>query len=193
MPIKRMTANRDLILYLLDATLPDCGFFPPYPASSLLYELNNMHRAGMLHKPPNRRQLFRTLSDLWHDGIIVASRQRNEACANTLPYWELCYELSTSSHRNGIRAQCAALHRAVSRAKFGVKFFGATFDLGATPEQIAAWRKQARTLAQQTHPDKVDGFIEQFHLIAECLEWLRDIPPPDNLRDAPPKSIARNT
>lgn len=176
MTIKRMTANRMFVLSLLDSELADSGNMPPYSASALLAEMESRYRSGSLPKPPNRRQLFRTLRDLWYDGSIVASRV--STTIDALPYWELEYERSESAHANFIRSQCYALYTAVHRAKFGAELFGTVFNKGATPAQVSAWLKQVRMLAQKTHPDKTDGFVAQFHQLAECLVWLRDIPPP---------------
>lgn len=175
--MQRMTAHRKTILAILDDELPDSGGCAPYSASSVHWELERMHQAGEIALLPNKRQLYRTLSDLWYAGLIVASRKLSDGASNTLPYWELMYEVSESVQRNTMVAQCNELHIRVKTAKFGLSIFRSTWGKGATKEQVKAWTTQARSLAQRTHPDKVgDTFKREFLMVTECLKWLKAIP-----------------
>ena len=178
MAVKRMTAHRKMILAILDDDLSDCGGCPPYAASSVHWELERMHRSGAIATLPTRRQLYRTLRDLWNDGLIVASRQLADPLTH-LPYWELHYEVVESVERNTIVSQCIKLHAEVKKARIGTQFFATKLDgEGATKEQVEGWTAQARSLGQRIRAQKTDKgrFSEASTHIAECLKRLKSMP-----------------
>lgn len=177
MAVKRMTAHRKVVLEILDDDLVDSGGCPPYAASSVHWELERMHRSGAIATLPSRRQLYRTLRDLWNDGLIVASRRLADSIEH-LPYWELCYEVSESAERNTILSQCIKLHTEVKKARVGAQFFGTKLDgAGATKEQVEAWTAQAHSLTQRIREHTGRGELSEASTgINECKKWLKSMP-----------------
>ena len=80
--INPMTRNRRTVLELLNADLPELGFFRPHSCSTLLMVLNAKFKAGELRHQPHRNTLLRTLQDLRNAGLIPDAPQtaKPDAC-----------------------------------------------------------------------------------------------------------------
>lgn len=182
--MKRMTKNRRLILQVLADELPDCGGNPPYPASSVFYALSNAVEYkwddyGDMVTLPSIQQIHRTLRDLWHDGLIVGSRTKQDGINNGLPYWEINYQLSSDVYTNWIKSECDEVFNKANKAKHGFNFFGSVMDMGLPADEVEVLRIKAKSLIQKTHPDKCTGLGYQFKQMKQCIDMIRDgIPKP---------------
>lgn len=167
---------------------------PPYAASSIAYTLTNAFnykwpRYEALKSIPNKQQIHRTLRDLWRDGVIVGTRTKEDApYGGGLPGWVIRYQLSSGVEYNYMATICNALHRKVDKAKHGVNFFGSVMDIGLPPDEVTGLFSEVKRLLQRTHPDKVQGFDEQFKQMIQCRDWIKSgIPLP-----APTHSTAQH-
>jgi hypothetical protein len=172
----KMTTNRKLTLLALAETGDD---LPPYPASSIACALTNAFnykwpRYEALKSIPNKQQIHRTLRDLWHDGLIVGMRVKEDAhYGGSLPSWVIRYQLASEVELNFMVATCKALHRKIDKAKHGVNFFGSVMDMGLPADEVAALSIEVKRLLQRTHPDKVQGYDDQFKQMIECRDWIK--------------------
>jgi hypothetical protein len=171
----KMTTNRNLTLLALAETGDD---LPPYSASSIAYMLKlafnyKWPRYEALKSIPNKQQIHRTLRDLWHDGLIVGTRFKDEPYGGGLPCWIIRYQLSSEVEYNFMVTTCNALHRKIDRAKHGFNFFGSVMDMGLPPDEVVALSIEVKRLLQRTHPDKVQGFDDQFKQMIQCRDWIK--------------------
>jgi hypothetical protein len=183
----RMTNNRKLILQALQDG--DGYDLPPYSASSVHYILENAYRfkwEGYEMKTlPSVIQIHRTLRDLWHSGLIVGTRKKADWYDNALPCWIVEYQLSSEVERNHIISECTELHKKLNKAVNGINFFGAAFDKGLPAEDVEPLKSKVRLMMQRTHPDKSPYYAEQFKLMRECHEWIKQgIPTPEEAKNA---------
>lgn len=153
----RMTANRRHILAALADTGGDCGG-PPHSAADVAYILDCAHQyqweGFSLKSAPVKQQIHRTLKELWHEGIIVASRAKVDR-PNNLPSWVIHYELAEGMFERVMDSRIAELHRKVNRAVHGVGLMGKTFDQGATPEAAEAMRKELDELSRRSNDPRL--------------------------------------
>jgi hypothetical protein len=171
----KMTTNRKLTLLAISQGNED---EPPYSASSIAHTFEsafNYKWAGFeeLKSVPNKQQIHRTLRDLWRDGLIVGSRIKEEAYNGGLPSWVIRYQLSSEVEMNHMVATCNALHRKIAKAKHGINFFGSVFDMGLQPDQVAEISVEVKRLLQRTHPDKAQGYGDQFNQLIQCRDWIK--------------------
>jgi len=172
----KITINRKLTLLALAETGDD---LPPYSASSIAYMLSNAFnykwpRYEELKSIPSKQQIHRTLRDLWRDGAIVGTRIKEDASyGGGLPCWVIRYQLSSKIEYNFMAATCNALHRKIDKAKHGVNFFGCVIDMGLPPDEVAALSIEVKRLLQKNHPDKVQGFGDQFKQMIQCRDWIK--------------------
>jgi hypothetical protein len=129
---------------------------------------------------PSVNQINRTLRELWHIGLIVGTRVKQEPFDKGLMYWAVEYQLSSEVYKNWITAECNAVHSKTKRAKFGFTLFGGEpFDQGLPVDEVQALVVQIKSLMQKCHPDKMSGFEAQFKQLQQCKEWIKDgIPTP---------------
>jgi hypothetical protein len=191
----KLTANRKLILKLIDEEIADCGGRPPYRAIDLHYAI---HFLGFdewyaeqdgTEKPTTKasiQQIHRTLNDLEKAGLIIHEYRIDDHYQKGLPQRVAYWQLAEKAEYNRIVNTCNALYRKTHRAKFWITFFGATIDKGLQHDQVDQLKANITAMMQKTHPDKVDGFIEQFKQLQECLQWIKDgIDAPNNIDDKP--------
>jgi len=185
----KMTKNRKLILSMLDDN--DGYDLPPFSASYINNRFSGIKQFGDGSQYcPNRSQVFRTLKDLWHGGLIVAERMKQEAFADRLSYWELQYQVSASVERNYIAKEANRLHRKTNSAKYGVKFFSEIpFDYGLPTEEVSKLKSDIKSLMQRCHPDKQPGYESEFNQLAQSIAIIRTgIPlPSDNVSTIEPE------
>jgi hypothetical protein len=74
--------------------------------------------------------------------------------------------------RNQLIAEVNATCRTAQKA-YGVLFFGGFLEEPFDEAQKTAVIKDLKTLMQKTHPDKVDGFLEQFKQLQAALVYVR--------------------
>lgn len=163
----KMTKNRLKILEILGSEIDDCGGYPPYPTSSVIYELEAM---GI---KVSKQHVHKTLRDLWQAGLIVANREKN-TYVNNLPQWERLFQLSVDVERNALISECSRIFSKIKRAKNGVAMFDLVLDWGMPEDEVPALTKHVKVLLQRTHPDKQQGFEEQFYQLTQCMSWIRD-------------------
>jgi hypothetical protein len=123
----KMTFNRRLVLQVLSE--PTDGRQPPHSARTVLYTLENALKykwTGGLYADlkfvPCKQQVYRTLKELWHGGLIVGSRNKREGDNGRLPYWELTYQLCREVDRNEINqtlVTTAGVHGTDQFAEYG--------------------------------------------------------------------------
>jgi hypothetical protein len=172
----KMTPNRRLTLLAMSETLDG---LPPYAASSIAYTLANAFnykwpKYEALKSIPNKQQIHRTLRDLWRDGLIVGTRIKEDAhYGGGLPSWVILYQLSADVDHTYIVSVCKALHRKVDKAKHGVNFFGSVMDIGLPLDEVAALSIEVKRFLQKTHPDKVQGYDDQFKQMIQCRDWIK--------------------
>jgi len=187
--LKYFTKNRQIIIRLLSETEDTgCGL-PPYSASSLLYMMEHGYEWYGLDKVPSISQIHRTLRDLVKQGLIVGEKCK-ETRYNQLPIWVTRYQLVEHVERNQLLAAVETLCNRVTRAKQGVNFFGKPIDYGALPDDVAIMKTQLKSLMQRTHPDKADGYSQEFKRLKDCMNMVRSgIPLPTD----PAPNTAINT
>lgn len=171
----KITTNRKLTLLALAETGED---MPPYSAS----DIGDMLRQAITYQwqgyeelktIPNKQQIHRTLRDLWRDGVIVGTRIKEDGYGSSLPSWVIRYQLSSEVEYNYMVTTCNAIYRKIEKAKHGVNFFGSVMDMGLMPDEVAALTVEVKRLLQRTHPDKVQGFDEQFKKMIQCRDWIK--------------------
>jgi hypothetical protein len=79
---------------------------------------------------PNKRQIHRTLKELWDDGFVVGNRIKVDGYNGRLSYWEVEYQLSSDVYLNSLIADCNEIYRKVNIAKNGSRFFSSVFNMG---------------------------------------------------------------
>jgi hypothetical protein len=173
----KMTFNRRLILQVLQEDGED---LPPHSAwhvhDTLKNAFKNEYWGGIyqdMKTVPNIQQVHRTLKDLWNEGLIVGSRHKEDGFNGSLPHWVIRYQLSADAYRNGLLAECKAVYHKVNKAKHGINFFGAVFDMGLPDHEVKQLLIQVKTLMQRTHPDKATGYAEQFQQMKQCRDWIK--------------------
>jgi hypothetical protein len=185
----RSTFNKRLILDVL--TVDDFDGIPPHPVSYIFYMLETAfnHKwegiyEGMKTKP-SLNQIRRTLRALANEGLVVSSKVKNDGDNNRLPYWELEWQLSGDVYRNTLIKECQAVYRKVNRAKNGAALFASVFDMGLPANEVKPLMDSVKALMQKTHPDKADGYAEQFKQMKQCAKWIRaGIPLPTPIHTA---------
>jgi hypothetical protein len=65
------------------------------------------------------------------------------------------------------------VYRKVSKAKHGFNMFGVVFDMGLPIEKVKPLLMQVKALMQRTHPDKADGYADQFKQMKQCSDWIK--------------------
>jgi hypothetical protein len=100
-----MTFNRKLILSALQETFDG---LPPHSASFVQYTLQAAIKYKWTGEPyesmktlPTIQQIHRTLRDLWHEGVIVGTRVKEDWRDNCLPCWVIYYQLSEDVYKIG--------------------------------------------------------------------------------------------
>lgn len=173
----KMTFNRRLILLALSE--PIDGSPPPHSASLIGHELENVFNSkgtGLYEEMksiPNKQQIHRTLKELWHGGFIVGSRVKVDRYSQ-LPCWEVQYQLSGDVYRNWLVAECNTVFRKVNVAKNGINFFGSILDIGLPSCEVKLLLIKVKSLMQKTHPDKLDGFEQEFKQMKQCSLWIKE-------------------
>lgn len=71
-------------------------------------------------------------------------------------------------------SECHAIYREVDRAKHGINLFGKPFDWGLCTDEVKLITGRVKGMLHKTHPDKQQGFIEQFHQMTQCMVWIRE-------------------
>jgi hypothetical protein len=122
---------------------------------------------------PSLIQIHRTLKDLWHSGLIVGTRVKEEGFNGTLPCWVVRYQLSSDVEKNYIMSECAAIYRDVKKAKFGTTMFSGVFDMGLPTDKVKPLADKVRAMMQRTHPDKSNDYENEFKLMRECHKWIK--------------------
>lgn len=173
-----MTFNRRLILSVLAEGIDDKP--PPHSASSIGYSLGNAFNykwdCGLypgMSTLPNKRQIHRTLKELWGGGFIVGTRIKVDGYNGRLAYWEIEYQLSSEVYRNSLIADCNKLYRKVNIAKNGSRFFTSVFDMGLHAAEVMPLMLAVKSMMQKTHPDKAAGYEYQFQQMKKCAAWIR--------------------
>lgn len=192
----KTTFNRRLILSVLAESID--GTPPPHSAGSVFYRLENAFEykwdCGLyvqMKTLPNMRQIHRTLKDLWHAGLIVGSREKHDPMTpNSLPGWVVSYQLSGDVYRNDLVAQCNDVYQQVDKAKHGVKFFDAVFDMGLPASEVSTLALRVKVLLEKT---QADGFEHEFQRMQQCAAWIESgIPKPKPTAVDRPKSIVKS-
>lgn len=94
----KLTKNRKLILQVLAERNQYDN--PPYSAYSVVHSMledafkYKWHGYDM-KTLPSLIQVHRTLKDLWHSGLIVGTRVKEEGFNGALPSWVVRYQLSS--------------------------------------------------------------------------------------------------
>lgn len=171
-----MTFNRQLILKALAENYDSP---PPHSAWSIKYTLETAFKYewegiySSMKTIPNKQQIHRTLKELWHGGLIVGNRIKEDGYNGNLPSWVIRYQLSSDVYHNWLITECEAVYRKVSKAKHGFNMFGAVFDMGLPTEEAKPLLMQVKALMQKTHPDKADGYADQFKQMKQCSDWIK--------------------
>ena len=117
-------------------------------------------------------QINRTLRDLHNAGLVTFEYRIDEHTQNKLPqrvkYWQLTAEIE----RNKLLAEVVDACRKAGRAH-GLMFFGGLVEQPFNDEQKAAIIKRLKALMQRTHPDKTEGFTDQFKQLQDAIEYVR--------------------
>jgi hypothetical protein len=176
----KMTYNRQLILAILGDEIGES--LPPHSATHIAYHLEaaiNFKYDGIYERMktlPNKQQIHRTLRDLLAAGLISGTKikQEGNSYGNPLPQWVTYYELSTDVARNALINECNEIFNQVKKAKYGVNLFGVAIMHGLPKEELAPLLLRVRSLMQRTHPDKAEGYEQQFIKMKQCSSWIKD-------------------
>lgn len=158
----KMTFNRRLILFVLSEDSE--GTPPPHSASLISYTLENAFNYKWhgiyesMKTIPNKQQIHRTLRELWHGGLIVGSRLKEDWNNDNLPRWVIEYQLSGEVYRNWlltrVRDVCRQAENAHGTFLFNYDIF---FDKPMTAAEKKVVIGDLKALMQLTHPDKAGG------------------------------------
>jgi hypothetical protein len=184
----KMTFNRRLILAVLGEEIE--GRQPPHSVGSIWYSLDSAFKYKWEGEPysvmatlPTKRQIYRTLKELWVGGLIVGMRIKSDDSNTQLAYWETEYQLSGDVYKNSLIADCTLIYNKVDRAKHGANLFGGVFDRGLPAHEVFTLKLRVKSLMQRTHPDKATGYEAQFIQMKQCLDWIKSgIPLPTHCR-----------
>lgn len=172
-----MTFNRRLILLVLSEPIDSSP--PPHSASSIGYALGMAlayQWPGIyegMKTLPNKQQIHRTLRELWYGGFIVGNRVKQDGNQNCLPGWVVEYQLSGDVYHNWLIAECSAVFTKVKKAKHGINLFGGVFDMGLPESEVKPLMLKVKALIQKTHPDKADGYADEFMQMKQCSNWIK--------------------
>jgi len=186
----KMTFNRSLMLSVLSGDVD--GSPPPHSAGSISCSLDNAFNYKCDCEPytlmktlPNKRQIHRTLAELWKGGFVVGTRVKIEGYNGQLPYWEIKYQLCGDVYRNSLITECNEIYRKCNKFKHGINFFGSVMDMGLPEIEVKPLMLAVKSLMQKTHPDKASGFEYQFQQMKQCSDWIRSgIPLPTPAHEA---------
>ena len=172
----KMTFNRRLVLLVLSE--PNEGTQPPHSASTVMYTLEAAYKYKWTYGlyadmkfVPSKQQVYRTLRELWHGGLIVGSRYKREGDSGCLPYWEVEYQLCGEVDRNSLLREIDQV-LIKARQVHGVflfttdHFFSEPFD----PAPVIA---DIKGLMQRVHPDKTPGYEIEFDQLSKALKYCR--------------------
>jgi hypothetical protein len=172
----KLTKNRKLILQALAESNKYEN--PPYSASSVRYTLETAFEYKWqgydMKTLPSLIQIHRTLKDLWYSGLVVGTRVKADWYDNALPCWIVLYQLSCDVEKNYIISECEAIYGQVGKAKFGTTMFDGVFDMGLPADKVKPLADKVRAMMQRTHPDKAGGYENEFRLMRECHEWIKN-------------------
>ena len=170
----RQTKNRAAILKCLTEPNEDCGGSPPYSASSIEHMLSYGFAWYGAARPVSVSQINRTLRDLLADGLIVGESRLDEGSNGALPqrvnYWQVAGHVARNKLLNEVVNVCRTASKAHGTFLFNRDSF---FDKPMDDAQKAVIIKDLKSLMQRTHPDKADGYTEQFTRINEALAYVR--------------------
>jgi len=186
----KMTFNRSLMLSVLSEEIEDSQ--PPHSAGAVSYHLETAFNYKwdcvpytLMKTLPNKRQIHRTLAELWKGGFVVGTRVKIEGYNGQLPYWEIKYQLCGDVYRNSLITECNEIYRKCNKAKHGINFFGSVMDMGLPEIEVKPLMLAVKRLMQKTHPDKASGFEYQFQQMKQCSDWIRSgIPLPTPAHEA---------
>ncbi|MBL1265721.1 hypothetical protein [Candidatus Methylomicrobium oryzae] len=171
----KQTRNRQVIIKCLTEPNEDCGGAPPYSASSIQYMLEHNHNWYGAPRPVSISQINRTLRDLHAAGLIVFEYRLDEPYGQQgLPQKVKYWQMADGRERNQLIAEVNAVCRIAEKAHgtfflFKDRFFEEPMD----ELQKAAVIKDLKALMQKTHPDKMDGFEDQFKQLQAALVYVR--------------------
>lgn len=137
--------------------------------------LEHNHKWYGAPQPVSISQINRTLRDLHAAGIIVFEYRLNEPYGQQgLPQRVKYWQVAADVERNQLIAEVNEVCRTAEKAHgtfFLTKnrFFEEPFD----DVQKTAVIKDLKALMQKTHPDKVDGFLDQFKQLQAALVYVR--------------------
>jgi hypothetical protein len=124
-------------------------------------------------RPVSISQINRTLRDLHAVGLIVFEYRLDVAWGQKgllqkVKYWQMAKGVECNQLIAEVNATCRTAQKA-----YGVLFFGGFLEEPFDEAQKTAVIKDLKTLMQKTHPDKVDGFLEQFKQLQAALVYVR--------------------
>jgi hypothetical protein len=169
----KQTRNRQVIIKCLTEPNEDCGGSPPYSANSIEYMLQQNPEWYGAPRPVSISQINRTLRDLHAAGLIIFEYRLDVAWGQKgLPQKVKYWQMAAGVERNQLIAEVNAVCRTAKKAH-GVLFFGGLIEEPFDDAQITAVIKDLKALMQKTHPDKVDGFLDQFKQLQAALVYVR--------------------
>lgn len=167
------TRNRQVIIKCLTEPNEDCGGAPPYSASSIQYMLEQNPEWYGAPRPVSISQINRTLRDLHAAGLIIFEYRLDDPYGQKgLPQKVKYWQMVEGVERNRLITEVNAVCRTAQKAH-GVLFFGGLLEKPFDDIQKDAVIKDLKALMQKTHPDKVDGFLDQFKQLQESLVYIR--------------------
>ncbi|PKD39616.1 hypothetical protein CWO84_14240 [Methylomonas sp. Kb3] len=122
--------------------------------------------------PVSISQIHRTLRDLYAAGLIAFEYRIDDGFNGNLPqrvkYWQLAGEVERNKLINEVNSACRLAGRV-----HGVMFFGGLIEQPVSEGQKEQVIKNLKAMMQRTHPDKVEGFTDQFKQLQEALAYVR--------------------
>jgi hypothetical protein len=169
----KQTRNRQVIIKCLTEPNEDCGGAPPYSASSIEYMLQQAPEWYGAPRSVSISQINRTLRDLHAAGLIVFEYRLDDPYGqNGLPQKVKYWQMADGLERNKLIGEVNEVCRTAEKAH-GVLFFGGLIEKPFDEAQKTAVIKDLKALMQKTHPDKVDGFLDQFKQLQAALVYVR--------------------
>lgn len=169
----KQTRNRQVIIKCLTELNDDCGGAPPYSASLIKYMLNSYPECYGAPRPVSISQIHRTLRDLHAVGLVIFEyRLEDPSGQKGLPQKVKYWQMAEGVERHKLIAEVNAVFRTAQKAH-GVLFFGGLLEEPFDDVQKTDVIKDLKALMQKTHPDKVDGFLDQFKQLQEALVYVR--------------------
>lgn len=121
--------------------------------------------------------VLRTLHNLEAEGIVYMFKVKIDENSNRdscfITRYEYNFGLTADRDRVETNKEVTLLYNKVTRAKNGMNFLGGIMDQGLPTETTTLLYNQCKMLMQRLHPDKIEGYEDEFKLVLEAYNIIK--------------------